>query len=158
MPLAAMGVGLGTAIAGAASAGGAVAGGVLAARGASKGAEIQDRAAMRALDFEERQYADEQARLEPYRQVGSSAYGQLAKTFGLDMPAPSTSPTGGGTFNFAQPMRSAGLPGQPQAAQRVPLTAPDGSTAMVPAHKVPMYRARWAAMAGGGAPTMEARV
>lgn len=74
-------------IAGAIAGGGSIAGAAIGSRGASKAAKTQADATDEAIKWEKQQYFDEQARLEPYRQMGGQAYARMGQMLGLDAPA-----------------------------------------------------------------------
>lgn len=127
------------------SAAGALAGGAMASRGASQAAKSQERAAREALLWEKQQYADEQARLAPFRDVGNASLGQIAGRLGV--PAP-TMPQGR-SLGQMRDGSGLGLTGIGQAGL-VPIQAPDGSVRTVPAHKVASYLQRGGRLASGG--------
>lgn len=67
-------------------AGGQLAGNLIGARAAGRAADAQERAANEALAFERQRYGEEEARLQPYRQLGSQAYQQVGRMLGIEAP------------------------------------------------------------------------
>src|SRR5204863_8731852 len=120
--------------------GAAVGGAALASHGANKAAKTQANATTEALNFEKQQYAAEQARLQPYRDLGGQAYAKIGKMFGLEgappaaAPAPQMSPATAppapaSQFSFA---RSRAYQAPTATPGMVKLQGPDGSTRDVP--------------------------
>lgn len=73
-------------------AGSGLAGTILANRGQTRAAEAQEAAAREALGFEREQFNAENARLEPYRQMGQSAWADMGRRLGLQAPPPASAP------------------------------------------------------------------
>lgn len=94
-------------IAAAASGATTVAAAKMGSNAANKASKTQANAATDALNFEKQQYANEQARLQPYRDLGGQAFAKIGQSFGLSAPTPQATAYGsggnGGTFTFAQP-------------------------------------------------------
>jgi hypothetical protein len=135
-----------------------IVGGVMQKKASDKAADATERAADKALAFEEKVYADEQGRLQPYRDAGTAAMSRMdarrnAGGFSFGSAAPQAAPmataatTGFGGAATARRTHPAGG-GMSFGSALVPLTAPDGTTAMIPPAKVPYYKQKWAQMGG----------
>ena len=132
------------------SGGAAIAGAKMSSNASNRASRTQADAATQALEFETRQYDEEQARLKPYRDMGSQAYARMARMLGLEVPpgaadappGPGGAPPGpwtppgqpgqGGppnTFSFA----SGGQPSRPIAKPMGGVTAGSGSPGGGPA-------------------------
>ena len=130
--------------------GASVAGAAIASHGAGKAAKTQADATTQALDFEKQQYAAEQARLQPYRDLGGAAMDRMSQRLG------------GGSFNFANPNRpSPGAGGaaapaggtfsfaSPQAGQMVTIRNPrTGEARQVPAAQAEILKQRGGQVVG----------
>lgn len=165
MPVAAIGIGLGTAIAGGAAAGATIYGSRQASRSDREAARIEQEAARRAeqeareeRDYQRAQYDAYLTRLNPYRQMGTDAISRLngvAASYGTQgAPAASGAGMAGGATRTVQPRvggdmapSSSTRPTGEQTAM-VMLEAPTGQRRAVPAHQAAHYIARGARRIG----------
>lgn len=142
--------------------GASVAGSAMSARSNNKATKTADRYNREALAWEKDRTYAEDARLQPYREMGGKAYGQLGQMLGVDGAAPLPQPHD--SFSFAQPMpQPHGAPStaRPMGGEMVQIQAPDGRVRPVPAHKVQRYVQRGGRVVDRGGtmpPQMEARV
>lgn len=109
-----------------------IAGGKQQAKAIKESTKIADRFNRDALNYEKDQVSAEQERLRPFRELGTSAYGQLGRMLGVE-----GAPAAGQSFTFARPSMAA-----PAGGPMVLIEAPDGSQARVPRQSVQKYVAR----------------
>lgn len=76
--------------------------GAMGARASGKAAETSADAADKAIDWEKDQYFGEQARLEPYRQLGGQAYARMGQMLGI---GDGSVPQSAGTFGMQRTVR-----------------------------------------------------
>jgi len=150
-----IGTGIAMLVSGLAAGAGSVAGAKLQSNASKRASDIQAKAAEQALAFEQQQYAKAQADYNGWLNgPDMMRFGDYARNAGSYTVPPQTSgpsgafapPSAGSAPRFSDLM-SVGSGATPAAqGARVPLTAPDGTTALVPAAKVQYYRQKWAAM------------
>lgn len=85
------------------AAGASVGSAAMQSRAAGRASDRQSAAAQEALDFERKQYEDEQARLKPYRDMGSQAYQRMGRMLGLEPGAQTAPNQPSQTFSFVPP-------------------------------------------------------
>lgn len=135
-------------ISGAIAGGTSIAAAKMGSNAADKAAKTGAAATTEALNWEKQQYADEQARLKPYRDLGSAAYQRMGTMLGIDAPAQPPQ-SGGGVFsNLAQGAGTFSL-ARPQPGQTVRIRHPrTGEVREVPASQAEAYKAKGGTVVG----------